>query len=68
MSDRIKGVVVAFEHDLKDEDAAELIKAISMIRGIANVSPSVVNHDDYMNRAQIKWELRSQLMQILVHV
>ena len=67
MSDRYKGVVVAFDHDIKDEDAADLIKAISMIKGVIAVSPSVVNHDDYMNRAKIKWELRSQLMQVLVH-
>lgn len=66
MSNRIKGLTVALQHDFKDEDVEQIVKAIGMIKGVIAVTPLEVSSDDFVNRAQIKWELHSKLIQILV--
>jgi hypothetical protein len=65
MSDGYKGFVVTLDRDCKDEDADRIGRAISMIKGIVSVAPSIANPDDYMNRARVKWELRERLIELL---
>ena len=65
MTDRIKGLIVTLEQDLRADDAEELIKSIRLLRGIAAVRPSVAQVEDYLNRERVKHELRQQLRGIL---
>lgn len=61
MTERIKGVTVAFEKD-HSEDAAEwIINAIRMIKGVADVKPIESTPDDFINREQIRWEVKDKL-------
>jgi hypothetical protein len=54
MTDRLKGLTVAFEKDIRDDEAKCVIDAILMIKGVAAVTTSISNSEDYMNRQQIK--------------
>jgi hypothetical protein len=59
VSDRIKGFTVTLEKDLRDDDAEGIKNALRSIRGVACVTPSIVNAEDIMNRQQVKhaiWE------------
>lgn len=57
MTDRLKGVVVTFETDLRDDDAKAIIDAIKMLRGVDTVSVKVADVSDHMNRMRIRQEL-----------
>lgn len=65
MTDRLKGVLVTFDHDIRVDDVEPLIAAIQQLRGVLDVSEIKVNPDDYMNRARVANELRSQLIDVL---
>lgn len=54
MTDRVKGCVVTFDRDYRDDDAEEILQAIRMIKGVLSVEGSVKNLDDTMNRERIK--------------
>lgn len=65
MSERYKGVLVAFESTIRDDDAQAIISAIKQIRGVAAVTPSVDDSDDWMNRSMIRLELRKAIFAAL---
>lgn len=41
MTDRVKGLVITLDHDIRIDDIQPLIQAIRFMRGVANVEPSV---------------------------
>lgn len=57
MSERIKGVVVTFDRDIPEEDAAVIIAAFRAFRCVVSVQPSVADFSDVMNceRARHDW-------------
>ena len=57
MTDRISGVVVTLEEDMRVDDAENLLTAIRMMRGVADVSVNVTNFDHHMAKTQAKTEL-----------
>ena len=61
MTDRLKGVTVTFEADIRDDDAKAIINAIFMIKGVIDVEPSIRNHDDIMNRARVREEMENKI-------
>ncbi|MCL2174462.1 MAG: hypothetical protein FWB73_00305 [Treponema sp.] len=48
MSDRYNSLTVALEHDIKDEDAKQIIDAIKCFRNVLSVTPKIVSHSDYV--------------------
>lgn len=62
MTDRFKGVTVAFEHDIREDDAVAVINAIRMIRGVLAVEPVAATHGDWINREQIRNEMRDAVL------
>jgi tripartite-type tricarboxylate transporter receptor subunit TctC len=60
MTDRIKGFVVTLDKDIRIDDVQEIMNAIKMVKGVIDVSPSVANTDDHMNRERIAHEFRSK--------
>ena len=64
MTDRLKGVYVEFDHDIREDDARYIIDAIKMIKGVGAVSGSVVNPDDWMNRRRIGREYQQKLLAV----
>lgn len=65
MSNDIKGLYIAFNEDLKEEYVDKLIEAIKIFRGIGSVEKSVVNFDDFINRARFKTKLLQKLFDVI---
>lgn len=65
MTDRIKGLTVVLAEDIRDDDCQLIIDAILMLRGVAAVETLVANPSDYIDRARIRRELMSKLMEVL---
>ena len=63
MTDRVKGFTVTLEKDIRIDDVEVIMDAIRMIRGIADVQPSISNHDDLINQMRVKSDLREKFLQ-----
>lgn len=65
MTDRIKGFTITLEKDVRVDDVQPLIQAISMLKGIAHVEPSLSTCEDHMNREMIAHEFKMKLYNFL---
>lgn len=65
MTDRIKALTVALEHDMREDDVESLVEAIKHFRGVLAVELNVSTPDDWSNRQQISHELRMKLFEVL---
>lgn len=65
MTDRLKGFIVTFDKEIREDDAEALKQAILQIRNVIDVSPIIDNFDDSMARARVKRELAQKLWDIL---
>jgi hypothetical protein len=65
VTDRLKGCVVVFEHDIRDDDAAPLLAAIKQMKGVVEVSPSLSTSDDWFAQTRVRQELGTKLLKIL---
>ena len=67
MTDRVKGVYVAFERDIRVDDVEVIVNAIRMIKGVAGVEQEqfISNSDDWMNRQQVRMELQPIILDFL---
>lgn len=65
MTDRLKGVVVTFDKDIREDDAEAIINAIYMIRNVASVNPLVTNYEDRMARERARQELANEIYEVL---
>jgi hypothetical protein len=68
MTDRLKGVIVTFEQDIRDDDAEPMLAAIRMIKGVAGVSPLVSTSEDLMARTRVRCELSGELSDLIHRV
>jgi hypothetical protein len=57
----VKGVIVTFDKDYMYEDADVIINAISLLKGVASVDISELEHSDIMNRMQLKHQVVTKL-------
>jgi len=65
MTDRLKGAWVAFDHDIREDDAKCLIDAIKMLRGVLEVKTEVSSSDDWIAESRIRHELGKKLLDIV---
>lgn len=65
MSDRHHSYTVVLEHVLKDEDSDEVIQAIKMVKGVADVVPHVADGGFYIAREQAKSDLRRKMWKVI---
>lgn len=65
MSDRIKGLTVTLEADYRDDNAAPVIEAIRLLRGVIDVVPEVADAHHYMAVVQARNILRKKLWDAL---
>ncbi len=64
MTDRLKGLTVAFDKDIREDDAQCIIDAILLIRGVSGVTTSTSNPEDYMNRQQIIRDIKAKIFDL----
>jgi hypothetical protein len=62
MTDRIKGLTVVLESNIRDDDAQPIIDAIKQIRGVVSVATLVQNIDHLMAKEQVKAEIKKNYL------
>jgi hypothetical protein len=65
MTDRIKGLTVALDHDYRTDDVEAIVNAIMMVKGVSKVTTSVVDMNDWTNRTRVQMELRKKIWNAL---
>lgn len=65
MTDRLNGVWVAFENDIREDDAESLINAIKRLRGVLSVKTNVVDFNGWIAEERVRRELGEKLLSIL---
>ena len=65
MTDRYNYLTVVLEKNLRSDDAADLIKAIGVLRGVLKVEPNVVSPDNWAAETRVRLELGEKLLAIL---
>ena len=65
MTDRLKGVYVAFETDIREDDAESLLRLLRHIRGVIAVEPSVADVSDWIARERARREIGMALWAVL---
>jgi hypothetical protein len=65
MSDHFKGMVVTFERDIGEEAMEAMTNALRQFRHVLDVTPSVADANDHMNRMQIRFEIQKKLWEAL---
>jgi hypothetical protein len=65
VTDRHKGCWVAFDRDIRDDDAEALLSAIAQLRGVQSVRTRLATPDDYMNRERVRLELEEKILAVL---
>lgn len=61
MTDRLHGVVVTFEKDMRTDDAELLISAIRMLKNVIDVQPMVADYNTRALRERVRFEFRQKL-------
>lgn len=65
MTDRLKGVYVVFDQDIREDDAEAILNAIRMVRHVQSVEPIVANIEDHFARDRVRRELGQKILDIL---
>lgn len=65
MTDRIKGVLVTFEGDIREDDAESIISAIRMVKRVHSVEPYVKGAEDYMEYERGRHDTKMKLFEWL---
>jgi hypothetical protein len=64
MTNRVKGLIVALEHDYREDDCENIINAIMMIHGVAAVDTEIDDSSDWINRQQVKAEVKDKILKL----
>jgi hypothetical protein len=66
VTDRHCGYVVALDHDVREDDAAVIIAAIKMIKGVVDVRPVVGDHFEMtIERMRLRREIYAEIRDIV---
>ena len=65
VTDRIKGLTVVLENNIRDDDCEYIIAAIKLIRGVISVKAHVADMDHYIAQETIRIELIKKLYDVL---
>ena len=65
MTTTFKGVYVAFDREIREDDAEVVIQAIAMIKGVCAVDPEPADGKEFMTKAKLKNEFKESLYQLI---
>jgi len=65
MTDRIKGVLVTFEKDIREDDCEPIIGALKMIKGVLTVKPYISKMEDYILYQRGHFDARNEMFELL---
>jgi hypothetical protein len=65
MTDRLKGVLITFEKNYRDDDCENTIEALKMIKGVLTVKPYITGMEDYMLYQKGHFDARREMFDFL---
>jgi len=65
MTDRIHGIVVTLDKDIRIDDAQPTIDAIKQIKGVIDARPVATSAEDHLNRMRVRTELAARLWEVI---
>ena len=65
MTDLVKGFTITLEKDIRIDDIEDIKKALLMIKGVIDVEPSILTHNDHMIRERVKLETKNKFIKFL---
>ena len=65
MTDRLKGITVLFDREIREDDAQCIIDAVKMIKGVASVRQHVVDPSHWLAVSKAKHELTEKIWKVL---
>ena len=65
MTDRLMGVLVTFDKDIRDDDAAPILAAIRQLRHVIKVAPVLGSIEEVITEARVRQQLGEQLWNVL---
>jgi hypothetical protein len=65
MTERLKGVLVTFEDDVREDDAQHIIKAIRMIKRVLTVKPVPNDIEQSIANDRVRHELHTKLLRVI---
>lgn len=64
MTDRVKGVTVSLEKDVRTDDIEPILNAIRQIRGVGDVAIVHARMDDWLARSRVRSELAKDFTEL----
>lgn len=61
MTDRIRQLTVVLDTDYRDDDVEAIVNALRMVRGVADVVPTVITVPDLMARMAVRADVSRAL-------
>lgn len=65
MTDRFNALTVVLEKEIREDDAENLIKAISMLKGVIRVKGNVSNPDHWIAHESARHNLVMKIWEVL---
>lgn len=65
MTDRFNALIVVLESDIREDTAEPLISAIRQLRGVIDVTGSIVSISDHVAQLRAKHDLGNKILEIL---
>jgi len=65
MTDRLKGVIVTFKEDIREDDAEAILNAIQMVKGVLTVKPLISNYDQHIAEDRVRHEIYQKLFDVV---
>lgn len=65
MTDRYNGLLVVLDHDIREDDAQDIITAIRQLRGVVAVTGHPAQIGDKIAETRVRTELGRRLMDVL---
>ena len=64
MTARAKGLTVALNKDMREDDVQSVVLAIMQMRHVESVELNITNPDDYINRAHVRNEIKEKVFEL----
>ncbi len=65
MTDRYHSLTVVLDDNMREDDAQAIITAISLLRGVIQVTGEVAGPESYMAEQRAKRDLRMKILELL---
>lgn len=65
MTDRYDYITVILEKDIREDDAAAILIALKMIKGVISVRPNIADPNSYMAEERARMKLEKKLLEII---